>query len=312
MEQMVVTGAGPVGWTVAELLAGAGHRVRILTRNGTGPESQLIQRQPVDVSDPTAVTKAVEGASAVFHCIHAAYNADAWRRELPQSEQNILDAAGREGAVVVFPESLYSYSTPEQVMTEAGPRDATGGKRGVRTDLLKAREASATPTVSVVSADFFGPRVLQSHMGERVVPRVIAGRRISVIGSADTPHSFTYVPDLAAALIAAARDERVWDTVLHAPTLRAITQRQLIAAFAKAAGVPTPNVVAVPGWFVRVLGRVQPLMRELTELLYQTEHPFIMDSTASEQRLELTPTPLPVAAEATVNWWRDRSVTGRR
>ena len=37
-ELFVVTGAGPVGWTVAEQLAGQGKRVRILTRSASGPE----------------------------------------------------------------------------------------------------------------------------------------------------------------------------------------------------------------------------------------------------------------------------------
>ncbi|MDJ0114652.1 NAD-dependent epimerase/dehydratase family protein, partial [Rhodococcus erythropolis] len=79
------------------------------------------------------------------------------------------------------------------------PRNATGGKRGVRTALLRAREASATPTVSVVASDFFGPRVRTAHAGERMVLKVMAGKKIRVIGSADQPHSFTYIPDLAAA-----------------------------------------------------------------------------------------------------------------
>lgn len=40
----VVTGAGPVGWTVAEQLAAAGRRVRILTRSGSGPDHPLIEK----------------------------------------------------------------------------------------------------------------------------------------------------------------------------------------------------------------------------------------------------------------------------
>lgn len=44
-------------------------------------------------------------------------------------------------------------------------------------------------------------------------------------------------------------------------------------------------------------------MRELAELLYQFEHPFVMDSAASEAAFGLRPTPLPEAA-ATVAWWR--------
>ena len=71
-------------------------------------------------------------------------------------------------------------------MTEEGPREAQGGKRGVRTALLKARAASATDTVSVVAGDFFGPRVRNSHAGERMVKPVVAGKSLMVIGNART------------------------------------------------------------------------------------------------------------------------------
>ena len=151
---------------------------------------------------PARCATAFAGACAVFHCIHgSSYTADAWRAELPRAEQTVLAAAGEAGAVVVFPESLYSYSEPDRPMTEAGPRTAQGGKRGVRTELLRARDASPTNTVSVVAGDFFGPRVRNSHGGERMVAPVLAGKKLWVVGSADQPHSFTYVPDLAAAMI---------------------------------------------------------------------------------------------------------------
>ena len=66
----VVTGAGPVGWTVAEQLAAAGHRVRLLTRSGSGPAHPLVERLSLDVSEPAPLGEALQGAAAVFHCIH--------------------------------------------------------------------------------------------------------------------------------------------------------------------------------------------------------------------------------------------------
>ena len=124
----IVTGAGPVGTTIAEQLAGQGHRVRILTRSGSGPDHPLVERRSVDVSRPEALDELFAGAAAIFHCIHgSAYSAAAWEAELPAAEQNVLAAAGRAGAVVVFPESLYSYDRPDQAMTEDGPRRADGG-----------------------------------------------------------------------------------------------------------------------------------------------------------------------------------------
>jgi nucleoside-diphosphate-sugar epimerase len=304
----IVTGAGPVGWTVAEQLAGNGHRVLVLTRSGSGPDHPLIERIAVDVSDAASLRGLFDGAEAVFHCIHGSkYSTAAWERELPAAERSVLAAAGGAGAVVVFPESLYSYSQPRQPMRENGPREAQGGKRGIRTALLKARDASATVTVSVVASDFFGPRVRGAHAGERMLRPVLAGKSLMVIGSADVPHSFTYVPDLAAAMIAAAQDRSFWNRVWHAPTGPALSQRQLAQAFAAAAGTGKPRVGSVPGWALRSLGVLSPGTRELAEMLYQFEQPFVLDSRASEAALGLHPTPLKEAAAATVAWWGDQA-----
>lgn len=305
MTLYVVTGAGPVGWTVAEQLARRGDQVRILTRSGNGPDHPLIERCRVDVSDAAALGTAMAGAAAVFHCIHgSSYTAAAWRRELPTAEGVILEAARRQGAVVVFPESLYSYSRPDAVMTEESERAADAGKRGVRTALLAARAASMTDTVSVVASDFYGPRVRTAHAGERMVPSILTGRSLQLIGSPDAPHSFTYVPDLAAAMIAAAGLLRRRDRVLHAPTLPALTQRALVGAFASAAGVGAPKITGTPGVLIRILGAVMPSLREIGEMAYQFDRPFIMSSTASEQVLGLSPTPLGTAAGETVRWWQ--------
>ncbi|MDV2477875.1 NAD-dependent epimerase/dehydratase family protein [Rhodococcus zopfii] len=305
----IVCGAGPVGWTVARQLADRGHRVRVLTRSGSGPDHPLVERVRTDVSDPDALTAAFgdDTVTAVYLCIHgSAYRAETWERELPAAERAVLDAAGKAGAVVVFPESLYSYSEPDRVMREDSPRNATAGKRGVRTRLLAERAAHTTPTVSVVASDYFGPRALNAHAGERMVPTILAGRAPRVLGSADVPHSFTYVPDLAAAMIAAAGTPAVWNTVVHAPTAPAVTQREMVAAFAAAAGVPVPKVGTIPAWLLRGGGLVNRDVRELAEMLYQFTDPFVMDSLRSEHELGVTATPLPTAAAETVRWWRER------
>ena len=303
----VVTGAGPVGWSVAAQLAEQGRQVRLLTRSGSGPGHPLIERIKGDAKDPAVLRSVLAGAQAVFHCIHgSAYNASVWQAELPAAEHAVLAAAQEVGAVVVFPESLYSYSEPDSVMAEGSPRRATGGKRGVRTALLRARAASATPTVSVVSGDFFGPRARMAHAGERMVAPILAGKNVSVVGSSRQPHSFTYVPDLASAMIAAADRPSAWNAVWHAPTGPALTQKELAQAFAAAAGRPSPKVRVLPGWALRAAGLFSGDARELAEMLYQFERPFVMDSAASEAALGVTPTPLETAVAATVDWWRQQ------
>jgi nucleoside-diphosphate-sugar epimerase len=304
----VVTGAGPVGWTVAEQLARAGQEVRVLTRSGSGPEHPLIERRAVDVSDAVAFAAAARGARAVFHCVHGtSYSEKTWRRELPGTEQTVLRVAHDNGAVVVFPESLYSYTRPTEPMTEDNPRDWDHGKGAVRRDLLRARADSPTDTVSVVASDFVGPRLLANgYMGERVVSKVLDGGTIRVLGSLDQPHSWTYVPDLAAAMVRASQRPDLWNTVLHAPTNAPLTQRQMIAAFVRAAGTTSPRLGTVPGWLLRAIGLVHPPTRELAVMQYQLEQPFVMESGKSQALLDLAPTPVEEMATQTIAWWRTR------
>ena len=301
----VVTGAGPVGATVAMTLAEAGSPVRVVTRSGSGPEHPLVERVRGDVSDRAQLPTLLAGAEVVHHCIHgSAYDARVWRAELPGAEQAVMDVAGEVGATVVFPESLYAYGPVPGPFTEDLPRAATQGKLGVRAELLRARAAHPTTTVSVAASDFFGPRVRTSHAGERLVPTVLAGRTMRVVGSLDAPHSFTYVPDLAAAMVRAGDGAEPGDTFLHAPTAPPVTQRQLVEAVAAAAGVRVPRTAVLPVPVLRVLGRVSSTMRELAETGYQFDRPFVLDSSQSQARLGLVPTPWEEQVAATVAWWR--------
>ncbi|MBO0854347.1 MAG: NAD-dependent epimerase/dehydratase family protein [Nocardia sp.] len=307
----VVTGAGPVGTTIAEQLAASGADVRILTRSGSGPDHPRIERRSVDANDRTRLAEAVDGAVAVYHCIHGSkYSARTWRAELPAAENTVLEVAGRAGAVVVFPESLYSYGPVERPMTEEMPRAAMFGKPAVRAELLRAREQSPTPTVSVAASDFIGPHVRNAHAGERMVPNILGGRTVQVFGKPDMPHSFTYLPDLAAAMIRSAADRDLWNSVLHAPTAPAVSMRELVGLLADAAQVPTPRIVAVPGWTLRAGAAVSSMLREFAEMNYQFDRPFILDSRRSEQRLGLSATPLEQVAAGTVAWWK--GVAGQR
>lgn len=303
----IVIGAGPVGATVALQLAEAGRPVRLLTRSGSGPVHPLIERMRADASDPAALAEPFAGATAVFDCMHAsAYRSDVWRAELPRAERAVLEAAGRVGAVVVFPESLYSYGHVTGPMTERSPRAADFGKPAVRVELLAARAASPTPTVSVASSDFYGPLVQMAHAGERMVSAVLAGRTLRVLGDPDIPHSWTYVPDLAAAMIRAADDRALWGSVLHAPTAPAVSQREMAGLYAAAAGVDAPTVTGMPTWALRAVGALHRGTREMVEMLYQFQAPFVLDSAASQARLGQEPTPLAEGTRTTIGWWRQQ------
>jgi nucleoside-diphosphate-sugar epimerase len=147
-------------------------------------------------------------------------------------------------------------------------------------------------------------------MGSRVVPRVLAGQKIRTIGDVDVIHTWTYVEDVARALVVLGRDERAWGRAWHVPSGPARTQRQMVGALADAAGVPAPPVVSIPPWLLRAVGTVVPTVGELEEVRYQFDRPFVMDSSDFSATFGLAATPLDEAARDTVRWWRSRTETG--
>lgn len=93
----VVTGAAPVGWTIAERLAERGKTVRIAIRPGSGPNHPLVKRIRRYVRDKDSLHGLMRGAVAAFHYNHASYYARDREAELPAAEAKVL-AAGKEAA----------------------------------------------------------------------------------------------------------------------------------------------------------------------------------------------------------------------
>jgi len=96
---------------------------------------------------------------------------------------------------------------------------------------------------------------------------------------------------MAMTLVALGSDERAWGRAWHVPSALECTQREAIARLAEMAGVPMPKVGTIPGVLLKALGLVQPMMRELPEVAYQLDQPFVMDSSAAQHELGLVPTP---------------------
>ena len=306
MAPSLVIGAGPVGSTIAIQLADAGTNVTVMTRSGTGPSHPNITLRRGDASSAEGVNAAAAGCSAIFNCANPAYTR--WSTDWPPIHRALMAAAESSGAVLVMMDNLYALGPATTMpMCEDSPMLATGTKGGVRRmmaeELLDAHRAGRLRAAVVRASDFFGPGVRDAAFGERVVPRVLAGKRVSLLGDPDARHSLSYMPDVATTMVAAAGNEAAWGRALQVPNAPAVTQRQFVAALADAAGMKA-RVGRVPLGALKVLGLVVPMMRELTETYYQFAGDWVTDSAVTEQILGVAATPLDRAARDTVAWWR--------
>ncbi len=69
------------------------------------------------------------------------------------------------------------------------------------------------------------------------------------------------------------------------------------------------KIKTTPAFLLRLLGRRNPTIRELVEMLYEFDQPFIVDSTKATDVLGLQPTPLDQALADTITWFRNQRQT---
>lgn len=293
----LVIGAGQVGPHVARHLAHRGDAVRVGTRSGSGPEHSLVERIRLDATDPTALDRAFAEVDVVHLCLHAsAYRPDVWERELYPLEAGVLAAAARHDVHVVYPESVYAFDTSDVLGDDLrlAPRSSMGR---IRAELLARRAASSARTTSVVASDFYGPGASMAHGGDRMKDPAVAGRTVRPLGRVDLPHAWTYLPDLAAAMVAAADLPAAPDRVVLAPVVHA-TQRELATAYAVAAGRPSARVRPIPAWVLRALAPVSADMRAMAAMSYLFTEPLLVDETSAHRVLGVAATPLEHAVRA--------------
>jgi nucleoside-diphosphate-sugar epimerase len=311
----VVFGAGQVGAPLARLLAAHGRQVRLVSRSGKplpGADGS-IQVVAANAMDAAACQAAVEGAAAVYHCMNPLYDAAAWEKELPVIQRNLVAAAGRVGARLVVLENLYAAGRAGgRPMDESTP-DAPCSRKGEARARLAAslRDAVRRGDVRAVTgraSDFFGPGGVQTFFGERFWSRLLAGKGAEVIGNPDSPHSYHFIPDVAAGLAALGESSEEASgaekgSVWILPCAPAGSTRELVAGFAAATGAPVA-VKRMPRLMVKVIGLFVPQVREIDEMLYQWDGPFVADDRAFRARFGVQPTAPAEAARQTVAWAR--------
>ena len=311
-ELHVVFGTGQVGRALAACLAGRGLAVRAVSRHRPPGLADGIDWRAADATDVGAASDAANGAAVVYQCLNAPYTQ--WPDLFPPLQSGVLTAAERAGALLISLENLYGYGpTGGKPMTEDLPLAATtvkGRTRAAMTGELLAAAAAGRVRIAIGRAsDFFGAGVTEgSALGKRVFANALAGRRADFIGNPELPHTYSYVPDIAAGLATLGTDARAAGQVWHLPGPQTDTTRALLDLVAGEVGHPVA-IRSVPKLAVRALGVINPTMRALAEMAYEFDEPFVLDTSKYQTTFGAGGTPLAAAVAATVAWYRTQTST---
>jgi nucleoside-diphosphate-sugar epimerase len=136
-------------------------------------------------------------------------------------------------------------------------------------------------------------------------PAALAGKTATVLGDPDQPHTYTYLPDIGEGLATLGEHPEAPGEVWHLPNdPRTRTTRQLVEVIYRLAGQPKTKLRSTPALLLRALGVTNPTVRELLELQYEFQEPFIVDSTKIATKLEVHATPLDQALAGTLATYR--------
>jgi nucleoside-diphosphate-sugar epimerase len=287
-DRHVIIGAGAVGRAAAAALEARGAEVVLASRSGTNGTTA------VDATDADALARLADGAVALYNCVNPpAY--DKWPQLWPPVAKALFDAAERSSAVLVTAANLYPYG-PVRVglMREGMPDSAPGTKARVRAtmtaDAFAAHRAGLIRAVEVRGSDYMGAGPGDYAHVPRVIAKALRGRTVSVVGSADQPHTWTDVRDMGRALATVATEESAWGRVWHAPSNPPRTQAEAVNDVLASVGAKPVTVKAMPSALLTVAAPFVPILRELRETLYQFTSPYVMDSSAITAAFGLEPT----------------------
>jgi nucleoside-diphosphate-sugar epimerase len=306
----VVFGTGAIGLATMEALRRRGETVRMVNRSGAAPVPDDVEVLGGDASDPAFATAAGGGAQVVYQTLNPPYHQ--WVELFPGLQASVLAAAEAAGARLVSMENVYMYGRPAGLpLTETHPYAAHTKKgmlrAGMARELLAAHQAGRVQVAIGRASDYFGPRGgAQSILGDRVIPAALAGKTATVLGDPDQPHTYSYIPDIGEGLAVLGEHPDAVGEVWHLPNdPETRTTRQLVEIIYRLAGQPRTKLRSTPALLLRSLGAINPTVRELLELQYEFQEPFIVDSTKIAAKLDVHATPVEQALAGTVASYRN-------
>ena len=94
-----------------------------------------------------------------------------------------------------------------------------------------------------------------------------------------------------------------WPIARRNTSAETVTTRRFVQMVFDEVGTPA-RMRRVPKLAINVLALFNPMMRAVSEVLYQSEYPFVVDSSKFAQAFGSHPTPHQEAIADTVGWFR--------
>jgi len=290
----ILGAGGAIGNELIKLLAVKNQPFRLVGRNPK-PTLGATETLAADLTDKDQTIRAVAGSSVVHLLVGLKYDHKVWQEVWPRVMSNTIEACKRAGAKLLFFDNVYMYGKVSGPMTEETPFNPCSKKGEIRakiaTTLINESKSGGLVAMIARSADFYGPDTRNGVPNLLVFEPFAKKQKASWLVNDSVPHSFTYTPDAAQSLVQLAERATAWNQTWHVPaTPNPLTGKEFVALAAKELGVaPKHRVLSRP--ILRIAGWFDPLVAESYEMLYQSDSPYLFDSSKFTREFGFAGTP---------------------
>ena len=301
-ETILVIGYGPVGKATVSALKD--RNIRVAQRHRPKDLAAHIPFVACDVLDGGSVHEAVRGATQIVIAVGFAYEGKTWREAWPKAMAHILDAAADQQARVVFVDNLYMYGPQTHPLREDMPMQDYGTKPAARAEITRqwqaAHQSGRVKFAALRAPDFYGPGVANSHLGQLAFGNIAKGKSAMLIIDPDQRHDFAFVPDIARGVVSLldAPDD-AFGQAWHIPCAPITTPRVILDIAATHLGKKL-RLNTIPMWLLPLMGFFMPMMKEMTEMHFQWDRTYQVDSSKFAKRFWANATPFEIGAIETL------------
>jgi nucleoside-diphosphate-sugar epimerase len=289
----ILGAGGAVGDALTTILLADNVPVRLVSRTKR-TENKLVGYVAADLTNLTATKQSVQGSSVVYLLVGLPYDIRTWSEQWPQIMANVIEACKQNSARLLFFDNVYMYGLVQGAMTEDTPFNPISKKGEVRAKIAQQLlDEVKTGNISALiarSADFYGAGGGQTNLSKGLVfDKLRSGKKAQWLCNADRAHSLTYIQDAAQALYLLAQRDDAFGKTWHLPTAaNPLTGREFVSQAVAKLGGPS-GVSVLPTWALKGIGVFNHTIREVAEMAYQNDYPYLFDSTRFNTEFRFSP-----------------------
>ncbi len=260
----------------------------------------------VTLTNPDNLSSGAIDPPVLVHAINPVYTQ--WDAEAMPALKASLEVARRARAHLMLPGNVYNFGRDMPTLLHEdvpfSPSTPKGQLRvAMEREIGRAAQENALPATVIRAGDFLGPG--SGTWLDQAIAKNVARGRLVYPGPLNVVHAWAYLPDLASAFVEVAARHirpglRTWHFEGHS-----VTGEELIEGLKQAAGQiglrPEREwqVSGMPWTFMRALGWLRPMWREIASMsyLWSVPHRLSSDKLQAFVGQPLTVTPLQIALQ---------------